>query len=99
MADVLAHKWGEKGNNFVNDLLTELQSGRDESKSSIEKLTDAALSKYISAVFGFNPSIVAKQFASYPLAAAYLGWENMPLNVPKAEARKVPEKKVIMIEG
>ena len=84
MADVLTHKWGEDGKNFVNDLLTELQSGRETDQSSIEKLTNAALSRYISAVFGANPSIVAKQFASYPLAAAYLGGENMPLNIPRA---------------
>lgn len=84
MKDVISHTWGEQGNRFVNDLLTELQSGREDGSGSIEKLTNAALSRYISAVFGANPSIVLKQFASYPLAGTYLGWENMPLNIPRA---------------
>jgi hypothetical protein len=99
MADVLTHKWGQWALAYINGgswegengkkhneigLLNELQGGRPDSGSSIEALTDAALSKYISAVFGANPSIVLKQFASYPLAAAYLGWENMPVNIPRA---------------
>ncbi|MBO7667771.1 MAG: hypothetical protein J6T26_04845 [Firmicutes bacterium] len=84
MKDILDHKWGEKETKWVEDLMTELQSGKDANRSSLEQLTNQALSRYISAVFGANPSIVLKQFASYPLAAAYLGWENMPLNIPKA---------------
>ena len=84
MKAVLAETWGDDAVKFVDSLLTELQSGRESDQSSIEKLTNAALSRYISAVFGANPSIVTKQFASYPLAAAYLGWDNMPLNIPRA---------------
>lgn len=81
MKDVLDHKWGEAAKKWVEDLMTELQSGKKEDVSKIEALTSKALSRYISGVFGANPSIVLKQFASYPLAGAYLGWKNMPLNV------------------
>ena len=81
MADVITHKHGEGAKKFVNDLLTELQSGKEVKHEKIEEFVNKALAKYIGATFGLNPSIVLKQFASYPLAAAYLGWSNMPLNV------------------
>jgi len=75
--EILDHKWGEKTTKWVEDLMTELQSGKDRSNSSIEALTNKALSRYITAVFGANASIVAKQFASHPLAATYLEWKNL----------------------
>lgn len=84
MKDVLSHKWGETGEKFVEDLMTELQNGKEGSQDPMEGLVNTILSRYISSVFGFNPSIVLKQFASYPLAATYLGWENMPKWVPGA---------------
>lgn len=77
MQDVLAHKWGDEGKQYVMDLLTELQSGRNIQKPKIEQLTNEALSRYIGATFGFNPSIVLKQFASFPLAGTYLGNGNL----------------------
>jgi len=84
MADTITHKWGEEGLKFTQDLLTELQSGREKNTGKLDQLVNGALNKYISSVFGFNPSIVLKQFASYPLAGAYLGYENMPKWIPGA---------------
>lgn len=75
--EILDHKWGEKTTQWVENLMTELQSGKERDNSIIETLTNTALSKYISSVFGANPSIVAKQFASHPLAATYLKWDNL----------------------
>lgn len=77
MKDVVSHKWNKPGTQFVSDLMTELQSGRDINHPKIEQLTNAALSRYIGATFGFNPSIVLKQFASFPLAGTYLGYDNL----------------------
>ena len=83
--DVITHKWGQEGKQYIENLLTELQGGKKEEKSSAEKLIDTTLSNYISSVFGANPSIVFKQAMSFPLAGTYLGWENMP-NLQKALA-------------
>lgn len=83
MKDVITHKWSNKQLAEVEDLLTELQGGRQTDIGSIEELTNSLLNKYISATFGFNPSIVLKQSASFPLAGAYLGIRNMP-NLAKA---------------
>ena len=78
MGDVITHKWGDEAKKYIEDLLTELQGGKTGNKSSIEKLTDTALSNYVSAVFGANPGIVFKQAASFPQLASALGWENAP---------------------
>ena len=82
MRDVISHKWGDKVANknsgYIANLINTLQSGTVDDKSSIEKALSKALSHYVSATFGFNPGIVFKQAASYPLAAAVLGWRNMP---------------------
>jgi len=84
MRDVLTHAWGKKGADFVDNLLTELQGGREIKKEKLDAFINKELGRYIKSVFGANPSIVLKQFASYPLAASYLGWSNMPKWVPGA---------------
>ena len=81
--DVITHKWGEDGKRYIDNLLNELQGGRVEKRDTTERILDTVLSRYISSVFGFNPSIVLKQSMSFPLAGAYLGWENIP-NIGKA---------------
>lgn len=84
MKDVVEHAQGEQAAKFVEDLMTELQGNKELKHPQLEQLMDKALSKYVGAVFGFNPSIVLKQFASFPLAASYLGWGNMPKWIPGA---------------
>lgn len=91
MADVISHKWGDAGLNYIKDLLVELQ-GKERAKTDVISSTfDKALSNYISSVFGFNVSIVAKQLGSIPMASAYLGISNMP--TPK-QIRKIDTKLV-----
>nr|DAU81912.1 MAG TPA: Large polyvalent protein-associated domain 3 [Caudoviricetes sp.] len=91
MADVISHKWGDAGLNYIKDILVELQ-GKERVKTDVISSTfDKALSNYISSVFGFNVSIVAKQLGSIPMASAYLGISNMP--TPK-QIRKIDTKLV-----
>jgi len=78
MADVITHKWGDDGKSYIENLLTTLQGGKDWSTDTISGLAGKLMSNYISATFGFNPSIVLKQLGSIPMASAYLGWENVP---------------------
>ena len=83
MADVVTHEWGLDAKTFIEKLLTELQDGKQSEQGKADRLISKALSNYISSVFGFNPSIVLKQAASFPLAAAYLDPKDMP-NIRKA---------------
>lgn len=78
MGDVITHKWGDEGKNYITDLITELQGEKVEKNDIISKGVEKLMSNYISAVFGANPSIVLKQLGSIPLASAYLGGKNMP---------------------
>ncbi len=78
MKNTIAHEWGDAANKYITDLVTDMQGGKAENKAWTDKLTDKAFSNYISAVFGFNPSIVLKQLGSIPMGSAYLGTKNFP---------------------
>lgn len=80
MADVITHRFGDVGKQYITDLINSLQSGGKVSeKGVVDRFTDKVLSKYVSAVFGFNPGIVFKQAASFPQFASALGWKNLSL--------------------
>lgn len=78
MQKELSAKWGREGVSYITDLMTQLQSPQSQPESFLDNLLDKAVSNYITAVFGANPGIVFKQAASYPAAAAVLGFENLP---------------------
>lgn len=78
MQKELSAKWGREGVSYITDLMTQLQSPQSQPESILDNLLDKAVSNYITAVFGANPGIVFKQAASYPAAAAVLGFENLP---------------------
>ena len=78
MQDVLAHEWGGKANEYIKDLVKEMQGKKSEKSTVAEIIPEKVFSNYISAVFGFNPSIVLKQLGSIPMGSAYLGAKNFP---------------------
>lgn len=78
MKDSITHQWGQEGVDYINELLTDLQTSRRPDSSKVGKWGDKLVSKYISSIFGLNPSIVLKQLGSIPLAMPYLGTSNMP---------------------
>lgn len=78
MKDSISHQWGQEGVDYINELLTDLQTSRRPDSSKVGKFWDKVVSKYISSIFGLNPSIVLKQLGSIPLAMPYLGVSNTP---------------------
>lgn len=78
MKDSIAHQWGQEGVDYINELLVDLQTSRRPDSSKVGKFWDKVVSKYISSIFGLNPSIVLKQLGSIPVSAAYLGTSNTP---------------------
>lgn len=78
MKDSISHQWGQEGVDYINELLTDLQTSRRPDSSKVGKFWDKVVSKYISSIFGLNPSIVLKQLGSIPLAMPYLGVSSMP---------------------
>ena len=77
-ADVITHKWGEEGKQYITDLITKLQAGENVETDPISSMVNKLQSTYITAIFGANPSIVLKQLGSIPLASAYLDARNVP---------------------
>ncbi len=78
MKKTISQKWGGEAVKYIEDLMTELQSPTAKERGILDQLGDKAVSNYISAVFAMNPGIVFKQAASYPAAAAVLGFRNIP---------------------
>ena len=78
MKDSITHQWGQEGVDYINELLTDMQTSRRPDSSEVGKWGDKLVSKYISSIFGLNPSIVLKQLGSIPVAAAYLDVSNTP---------------------
>ena len=76
--DVITHKWGEEGKQYIEKLLETLQAGEYQESTVVDKAINKLYSNYIAAVFGVNPSIVLKQLGSIPLASAYLDLKNVP---------------------
>ena len=77
-ADVITHKWGKEGKDYIDNLVTALQGGGSTETDAVSSWINKLQSNYISAVFGGNPSIVLKQLGSVPMASAYLGISNLP---------------------
>lgn len=65
--------WGESGYNYVEKMMTDLQGGGKQ-KDVWVKALNKIRSSYAGAVLTLNASVAMKQAASYPTAAAVLGW-------------------------
>lgn len=66
----IGSKWGNRGNKYIENLLADLQGGRKSEMNWLDKMRG----RYAQAVLTLNPSVTMKQAASYPTAAATLGW-------------------------
>lgn len=66
----IAEKWGTRGQKYIENLLSDLQGGRKSEMNWLDRMRG----RYAQAVLTLNPSVTMKQAASYPTAAATLGW-------------------------
>ena len=69
----ITKKWGDSVYNYIAKFVTDLQSGR-RSSDDWENTFNKLRSRYAGAVLTLNASVAIKQAASYPTAAAVLGW-------------------------
>ena len=74
-------RWGKTGTKYVDKLMGDLQ-GSTQTKNVWAKALNNVRSNYARAVLTLNLSVAMKQAASYPTAAAVLGWK------PLAQAMK-----------
>ena len=79
LRDEITHTWDkESGTEYIDKLLADLQTTKYSEEGAVQGLANKLLSNYVSSVFGFNPGIVLKQAASFPQAAAILGYTTLP---------------------
>ena len=76
--EAIMQTWGDKGNDYINKVLRDIQGGNnkteDISDKVIDRLTSGLRSNYAGAVLTGNASVAIKQAASYPTAAAKIGY-------------------------
>lgn len=72
LRQAIGQKWGERGIKAVERIISDVQN---PSRSEDGKLLAKIRSNYAAAVLTLNASVALKQAASYPTAAAVLGWE------------------------
>ena len=67
-------QWGEEGRRYIEKMMSDLQSGRG-AMEEYDKIFAKVRSAYAGAVLMLNLSVAMKQAASYPTAAAVVGWK------------------------
>ena len=79
---ILEEKWGSDAVNYVDELMTDLQTpGRKTRKSSMTALGKLR-GNYAGAILTLNPGVAIAQAASLPTAGAVLGADTMAAVVP-----------------
>lgn len=67
-------QWGEDGRRYIEKMMSDLQQGGREQSVYARELSKVR-SAYAGAVLTLNASVAMKQAASYPTAAAVVGWK------------------------
>ncbi len=69
--NAIGNKFGEKGTEYIEKLMTDLQGGGRSTDTAIDKMRG----KFAQAILGFNAGSALKQTASLPTAASTLGFK------------------------
>ena len=79
---IIKDKWGKETVNYINDLLTDLQSTKRTRSSTMSRALDRLRGNYAGAILTVNPGVAIAQAASLPTAGAVLGSDTMAAVLP-----------------
>ena len=79
---IIGEKWGKKTVNYINDLLTDLQTTQRHRSSTVSQALDRMRGNYAGAILTVNPGVAIAQAASLPTAGAVLGADTMAAVLP-----------------
>ena len=79
---IIGEKWGKKTVNYINDLLTDLQTRQRHRSSTVSRALDRMRGNYAGAILTVNPGVAIAQAASLPTAGAVLGADTMAAVLP-----------------
>ena len=82
---IIGEKWGKETVNYINDLLTDLQTTRRKRSSTMSRALDRMRGNYAGAILTVNPGVAIAQAASLPTAGAVLGADTMAAVLPFAK--------------
>lgn len=83
----IQRNWGNTATKYIGKMLTDIQNGTGLDSDAWGDLLAKARSKYAGAVLTTNASVAMKQAASYPTAAAVVGYG--PLMRALADVKKI----------
>ena len=79
---ILKEQWGQSATNYIDDLLTDLQTTQRKRSTTMTKVLDRLRGNYAGAILTLNPGVAIAQAASLPTAGAVLGVDTMAAVVP-----------------
>ena len=79
---ILKEQWGQSATNYIDDLLTDLQTTQRKRSTTMTKVLDRLSGNYAGAILTLNPGVAIAQAASLPTAGAVLGADTMAAVVP-----------------
>ena len=74
---ILKEQWGQSAMNYIDDLLTDLQTTQRKRSTTMTKVLDRLRGNYAGAILTLNPGVAIAQAASLPTAGAVLGADTM----------------------
>ena len=82
---ILKEQWGQSATNYIDDLLTDLQTTQRKRSTTMTKVLDRLRGNYAGAILTLNHGVAIAQAASLPTAGAVLGADTMAAVVPFAK--------------
>ena len=79
---IIKEQWGRSAVEYVNDLLTDLQTTQRKRDNGVSRMAARLRGNYAGAILTLNPGVAIAQAASLPTAAAVLGTDTMASVVP-----------------
>lgn len=79
---ILKEQWGQSATNYIDDLLTDLQTTQRHRSTTATRALNRLRSNYAGAILTLNPGVAIAQAASLPTAGAVLGADTMAAVVP-----------------
>lgn len=87
VVDTLEKNWGGAATKYISKMIADVSNGTSLDRDVWGDLPAKARSKYAGAVLTTNASVALKQTASYPTAAAVVGWK--PLQKALLDKKKI----------
>ena len=79
---IVKEQWGTSAVNYINDLLTDLQTTQRRRDNGVSRMAARLRGNYAGAVLTLNPGVAIAQAASLPTAGAVLGMDTMAAVMP-----------------